>query len=346
MYSSYTSCTNYFTTFLDQKLFQFCQKKMDVRFIAIFALLLAALPPTELKRDKYSLVQWFLQEKCSTKEMTNVQCIVRARSELDDWLEENNEYTILIAGKTGTGKTTFIKGFTENFMPGEDDDSLLPHTVTVAHYLYEYEGIKIRLYDTPGLSEVDGVNDHKYLKDMVKNDISPDLIVFFIKMDDTIDNSLRPEDEYVIKNVSDTFGWARWRFALFVLSFANRVYKDEWSMDSHENKFYFTDMHNKLTFRIRTALKNFNVQQDVVNSIPVIPVGLVRQPIILSDARENVSWTHEFWSKAFNILKEAKREETQRKVMGEKEECCPCSPKEGANPPPETKKTSSVGREL
>lgn len=293
-----------------------------INFIAI--LLLAAPSSSESKKDKNSYVQWILQEKCSG---STVQCVLDAKLELNDWLEENNGYTVLIAGKTGTGKTTFIKGFTEDYMPGEDDDSLLPKTREVSHYLYEFKGVKISLYDTPGLSDEEGgVHDHKYLMDMVKHDISPDLIVFFVKMDDATDSSLRLEDKYVIKNISDTFGWARWRFALFVLSFANRVYKEGTSLGDFENQYYFTDMRNKLKHRIRTTLKNFNVEDDVVNNIPTIPVGLVGQPKIVSDER-NISWIDEFWKNAFNILKESKKEEKQRKSKEKKGECCPCPDK-------------------
>ena len=119
----------------------------------------------------------------------------------------------------GTGKTTLIKGFTDNYMPREDIDSLLPHTIEVAPYDYS-------LYDTPGLSDNEGgTNDHEYLKDMVRNQISPDLIVFTIKMDSADSNRLSVEDEYVMKNVADTFGWARWRYAMVMLTFANKVYR-------------------------------------------------------------------------------------------------------------------------
>ena len=283
---------------------------------------------TSSSESDNSFTKWALKEKCSKR--ATVQCILRARNELDKWLEEHNQYTILVVGKMGSGKTTLIKGFTEDYMPGGDGNgSILPHTDAVAHYLYEYEGVQVSLYDTPGLSEEeDGYLDYKYLEDMVDHQISPNLIVFTIKLDSVGGNSLPAEDERVMKRVSDAFGSARWKFAMFVLTFANKVRKEEEEPGSYENRHYFNKVWNELEYQIRTSLKSFHVQQDVVDSIPIFPIGFLQQPDIKADKRE-ISWVDEFWSKSFKILQKSKTEEKLRKEKVKKAECCACPVRAG-----------------
>ena len=278
---------------------------------------------TSSSESDNSFTKWVLKEKCSKR--ATVQCILRARNELDKWLEEHNQYTILVVGKMGSGKTTLIKGFTEDYMPGRDvNDSILPHTDAVAHYLYEYEGVQVSLYDTPGLSEEeDGYLDYKYLENMVDHQISPNLIVFTIKLDSVGGNSLPAEDERVMKLVSDAFGSARWKFAMFVLTFSNKVRKEEEEPGSFENRHYFNKVWNELEYQIRTSLKSFHVQQDVVDSIPIFPIGFLQQPDIKADKRE-ISWVDEFWSKSFKILQKSKTEEKLRMEKVKKGECCAC----------------------
>ncbi len=60
--------------------------------------------------EQKSLVQFILKD-C---QYTRVSCVLKANRSLVDWLKENNRYTVLEAGKTGTGKTRLIKGFSNN----------------------------------------------------------------------------------------------------------------------------------------------------------------------------------------------------------------------------------------
>ena len=269
-----------------------------------------------------------MKEKCSKS--ATVQCVRRARDELDKWLDVTNVYTIVVIGKRGSGKTTLIKGFTEDYMPGGDgNDSILPHTVEVAHYLYEYKGVKVSLYDTPGLSEEeDGNLDYKYLENMVDYEISPNLIVFTTRMDSVAGNSLSAEDEHVIKRVLDMFGASRWKFVIFVLTFANKVHKEEEKLNSFRNIHYFNQVWNELEYQIRTSLKSFHVQQDVVDNIPIFPIGFLQQPDIQADHRK-ISWVDEFWSKSFKILLKSKRKENLSKEKEKKGKCCACPVRAG-----------------
>ena len=288
------------------------------------------------------LVNWILKNKCS--EQANIQCIVKAKTDLTKWLDKNNQYTILIAGRMGTGKTTLLRGFTMEDEPSKANRSNLPHTQKVTPYMYIHKGVKILFYDTPGLSEKEeGNQDQVYLQDMVKNEISPDLIIFTVKMDITgSDSSLSTEDEQVMKNVSDTFGWARWRFAMFVLTFANRVYLENIAPTNFKSRNHFNTVWEKLTYQIQTSLLSFNVEQNVVDDMPIFPIGYVNTPIIKAD-RRRISWVNEFWDKAFAIMKDSKKENALRKEKEKKGECCCCSCTDKDN---EEKKSASDNQKV
>ena len=240
--------------------------------------------------------------------LSDVKCALRRQKQIKQWLEKNNKFKILITGKTGTGKTTLVRGLNEQIVP--EEDHLEPHTVKVTPYDHEYDDVYFTFYDTPGLKDtVNGSNDYSYLKDMVQNNEHPDLIIFTLKMDD----HFRQEDADTIGNVTDAFGWKVWKNAMFVLTFANAVQKVGHSVESRANRVYFSNLRNSFSLNITKLLREQNVQEYVANSIPVIPVGLVSQPQIESDGRD-ISWVDDFWETVFGVLKASRQEQARVKT--------------------------------
>ncbi len=218
-------------------------------------------------------------------------------------MSRSNQFKVLITGNTGTGKSTLVKGLTEAYEP--EADNLLPHTVKVTPYSFEKDKISLTIFDTPGLKDdVNGTNDYSYLKDMVKNSQEPNLLIFAIRMDDA---SFRGEDMAVINNISAAFGWKVWRNAMILLTFANKVHLDGYDYDSRENKVYYTRLRGEFAMKITEILRQYQVQDDVANNIPIIPVGLVQQPFIPSDER-GVSWVKEFWDTVHAHMKVTKQD--------------------------------------
>ena len=264
---------------------------------------------------------------------TEVMCMLEARRIINKWLDINNKRTVLVAGKTGTGKTRLIKGLVQNIteVTGENERNLFPKTYQVQPYEHFYKESKIVFYDTPGLVDTekkeDGTNDrnYDYLQDMVNKQLYPDVIVFFISMYHTAGYTLQEEDKYVIKNVSHAFGWARWRYAMFVLSFANMVRHPDAETDpgSPDDKFHFSQTLTNLRFQIEKLLKELRVQKDVLFNIPIIPVGLVDEPVIVADPEKH-SWVDQFWKKVDSILQasqEDKKKENEDRKRGRR---CAC----------------------
>ncbi len=208
-----------------------------------------------------------------------------------------------------------------------EEDNLLPHTKKVTPHEYEYEQMVFKLYDTPGLQDdIDSDNDQGYLLDMVKNSYSPDLIVFAVKMDDA---ELRSEDIETIKAITNAFGWKCWEKAMFILTFANKVSKIDAKPDSVENKIHFNQERDRLKLQIVEVLEANRVHSDVVNQIPIVPVGLILKPSIPSDESKE-SWIEKFW-KGFNLVLNQKRQEERQEeeqpspVRNEFPTCPPCS---------------------
>ncbi len=234
----------------------------------------------------------------------------------------------------GTGKSTLIKALAEAYDP--EVDNLLPHTTKVTPYAYEQDKVNLTMFDTPGLKDdVNGTNDYSYLEDMVKNSQQPDLLIFAIRMDDT---SFRRQDMSAIQNISAAFGWPAWRNAIIILTFANKVRKEGEAYDSRTNKVYYNRIRDKFAEDITKALLEYKVQRDVANNIPVIPVGLVKQPLIPSDERK-VSWVDEFWGNVHRYMKGSKQDEATED-SAPPPTCPPCTP-ETCNCTPETSEEST-----
>ena len=207
-------------------------------------------------------------------------------------------------GQDGHGKDHTSE---ENYTP--DEEHLLPHTTEVTPYEHAHDKIDFTFFDTPGFQdEADGANDYNYLKDMVQNNQEPDLIIFTIKMDD----KFREEDAESIKEITNAFGWKVWKHAMFVLTFANKVSLPDASVKSWKNKVSYNRIQDEFALNVTNLLQECKVQEEVINNIPIIPVGLVSQPIIPSDSRQE-SWLKEFWQAVNARLKASKLDEPEVK---------------------------------
>ena len=223
------------------------------------------------------------------------KCALWLIKQIKNWLKTNDKQRILLTGRSGTGKTTLIRGLKGNYVP--EDDHLLPHTLNITPYNYEYKGLNFILFETPGLqASINSSNDFEYLRDMVEKNGEPDLLIFAVKMSD----AFRYEDADAIENISNAFGWKIWKKAMFVLTFANRVTLKGHSPESADSKLHFNKVYGEHYSHIVEALRSNRVQEDVINSISVVPVGVASQLKIPSD-RRGVSWIDELWEEALKV---------------------------------------------
>ena len=220
--------------------------------------------------------------------------------EIRDWLLHHSKYRILVTGKMGSGKTTFIRGLTKGFVP--PSDNLLSHTIKVTPYSQHRESSNCIFFDTPGLKDDEkSANDYAYLKEMVQKNGEPSLLVFAIKMDEPVQQD---EVKEALVNVSSAFGRKIWQKAMFILTFANLVQAIGHTSDSVANKLYFSKLVDEHHLNILHILRSILVKDEVINEIPVVPVGVVSEPILVAD-RLGQSWVESFWKEAFKILRKA-----------------------------------------
>ena len=234
---------------------------------------------------------------CSS-EHHNTMCAIKRMDEIRDWLLYHSKYRILVTGKMGSGKTTFIRGLTEGFVP--PSDNLLPHTIKVAPYSQHHEGSNCIFFDTPGLKDDENsANDYAYLKEMVQKNGEPNLLVFAVKMEEPV---RQDEVKEALVNVSSAFGRKIWQKAMFILTFANLVQAIGHTSDSVANKLYVSKLVDEHHLNILHILRSISVKDEVINEIPVLPVGVVSKPILVAD-RLGQSWVESFWQEAFQILR-------------------------------------------
>lgn len=190
------------------------------------------------------------------------------------WAIGRDFVNILFTGRTGAGKSSLINGITGKDVATEGD-SLDPETLEVAKYSFEYNDVKITVWDSPGLQDGTG-NEQKYIEDMQnKGCASSDLFLYCTKMDDT---RFAKEENDAIRKITIGLSQQMWENAVFVLTYANRVEKNYRSKPIPEDKTkqdkeYFKYRMAEFDAKLRKAVVNAGVDEKVAAMIPVVPTG-------------------------------------------------------------------------
>lgn len=190
---------------------------------------------------------------------------------------EKMNITVLVAGRSGTGKHTLVKSFF-----GERDlesDVEIRSPLTGFRLVLEKVSTIVMIWSSPGLYD-NFFNDEDKVKTMKELVNNLDIFLYTMRMDDT---RLRPEDVLTLQQLSGAFGSKLWGKCVFVLTFANRVdYLDARQMPQR-NKEHFTKRAMQWENHIREILENKGIPRSVVEEIPIVPAGHHSQLRLFTD---------------------------------------------------------------
>lgn len=203
---------------------------------------------------------------------------------------------ILITGKTGTGKSALINGIIGT-NASKEGGLLNPMTSKVEEYKRTTRGVKMLVYDSPGLQ--DGTKNEKaYLLDMEKKCRGVDLVLYTIRMSD---QRINVGDIEAMKKLNTAFGEKFWTRTIFVLTFANEVRDPEDPEDESSNQAFFEKRlqtwKKKLPDKV---MKELNVAKKIAQDIPIVPAGYYKKTHLPGRRY----WFSQFWRAMFDRMKE------------------------------------------
>ena len=206
------------------------------------------------------------------------------KEQIEKWMRESKSVKILVTGKTGVGKSALINGIVGQEV-AKEGETLDAETSKVTGYKLSVHGVNVEVFDSPGLQ--DGTKREKeYLKDMEEKCKQIDLVLYCCTM---VDTRISADDKEAIQKLTDAFGIGLWENAIFVLTFANEVKPHrEPNLDLCT---YFMQRVSQWKEKLQELLIDNNVHKDIVNKVPVVPVGYDTEPTLPD--REH--WLSSLW---------------------------------------------------
>lgn len=204
---------------------------------------------------------------------------------------KQKQLSIVITGKTGVGKSRLVNALLGKPVAPEGRKRRVGRTTEVNSYEMNIMGIKIVVWDSPGLQ--DGSCDERTYLNNLKEKLMDgfDLMIYCIKMDD---QRLYSEDKKAIHTLTRGFGKNIWNKALVALTFANKISDP----DKGDELVYFQSMESEWRQAIDDFLSELRIDPQIRRTLSVIPAGNYRSLSI--PTREN--WLSEFWTGCYCVM--------------------------------------------
>ena len=174
---------------------------------------------------------------------------------------------------------------------------LNPTTSEVEVYKRTAQGVKMLVYDSPGLQDRTK-NEKAYLLDMVKKCKEVDLVLYTIRMSD---QRINVGDVEAMKKLTNAFTEKFWERAMFVLTFANEVRDPDDPEDDSANQAFFE--HRLQIWKEMlpaTITKELEIIDKVAKGIPIVPAGYYKKTHLPGRRY----WFSQLWRAMFDRMKE------------------------------------------
>ena len=175
--------------------------------------------------------------------------------------------SMLITGLIDSGKSSLINHLFDRHL-ARIGEPLHRGTKFVIGYSFMYEGLVIRVWDSPGLQAGLGYNegDKAYISEMkALGCADADLMLFCISMDDI---RLRQTHVDAIRSLAKELGTNIWSKAIIVMTFANFV-----ASQLEGNYVHFSSLLEEWRSHVVKTIQEAGVDKDIAFCIPVVPAG-------------------------------------------------------------------------
>ena len=226
--------------------------------------------------------------------------------EVLEWMAKSG-LRIVVAGKTGAGKSTLLNTFLgfDVFTEGDSFDAV---TQDVKEYKHMRNGVKITVWDCPGLQDNSG-NEDQYLEELktkTKGDIH--LMLYCINMLET-----RSDLHWgsAIDRITSILGKDIWKNTALVLTFAN-MYEMRLTTDQEmTSKQALTEFNGKIKEwqrKFQEKLQRIDgISSSTIDALKVLPAGKDSHIPLFG----NKNWLSELWAEMLTRVKD----EAQKAVI-------------------------------
>ena len=190
--------------------------------------------------------------------------------------------SILITGRSGTGKSTLIDGLfgvpgkavsRSSTVEGLSDDTSLTASkleangITARTIFWNSPGVRGSKLDDATTTAMTTSNSYNKIKELYG---SVDLILYVMRMDET---RMRPEDGEIMRKLTRFFGTSFWRRSLFVLTFGNRVGYLDAQQIMQRSKEHSAKRARQWEEHVHSVLRDEGVPESMLRGIPFVPAG-------------------------------------------------------------------------